>query len=269
MKTIVVGVGENKNIIEAAKKIGARNKEINFIFTNSEKELLTLFLEKKADSYVRGSLSAYLVMKHLKSCSNKDENNHEINEQDKDSEYYCTGQKFAENTDRVKINRASFIKLNDNYFLLAPVGIDEGQNIEDKMIIVDQACEFLKKIGKKPKVGVLSGGRSQDLGRSPQIDKSIMAGEKLTSIIKHKYSVKHYYILIEDAINDKCNLILAPDGISGNLIFRSLVLVGSAESYGAITMGIDQILIDTSRSQSIEGYIRAINFAHYLAKLKM
>jgi putative methanogen marker protein 4 len=153
--------------------------------------------------------------------------------------------------------------------LLAPVGIDEGQNIEDKMIIVNQACEFLKKIGKEPKIAVLSGGRSQDVGRSPQIDKSIIDGEKLTSIIKHKYSVKHYYILIEDAINDKCNLILAPDGISGNLIFRSLVLVGSAESYGAITMGIDQIFIDTSRSQSIEGYIRAINFAHYLAKLKM
>ena len=148
MKTIVIGVGENKNIVEAAKKIGAKNKEINFIFTSSEKELLTLFLEKKADSYVRGSLSASSVMKHLKSCSSKEENNYEITENDKVFENSsCINQEFANNgnANGEKINRASFIKLYDNCFLLAPVGIDEGQNIEDKMIIVDQACEFLKK----------------------------------------------------------------------------------------------------------------------------
>ena len=172
-------------------------------------------------------------------------------------------------TDISKINRTSFIEIDSNCFLLAPVGIDEGKNVDEKVIIVEQACEFLKRIGKEPKIAILSGGRSQDIGRSHQIDRSIRDGEKLTSIIKHKYSVKHYYILIEDAIKDKCNLILAPDGISGNLIFRSLVLVGSAKSHGAITLGINQIFIDTSRAQSTEGYIRALNFAHYLAKLKM
>ncbi|MDO9045503.1 MAG: methanogenesis marker protein Mmp4/MtxX [Methanobacteriaceae archaeon] len=266
MKTIVIGVGGNKNIIEAAKKVGDENPKINFIFTSSEKELLAIFLDKKADAYVRGSLSASLVMKHIKNSSDKEEINNEIIEEND----YCEKSESDEKSiNHGKINRASFIKLDSNYFLLAPVGIDEGQNIEEKMIIVAQACDFLKKIAKEPKIAVLSGGRSQDVGRSSQIDKSIMDGEKLTSIIKHKYSVKHYYILIEDAINDKCNLILAPDGISGNLIFRSLVLVGSAESHGAITLGIDQIFIDTSRSQSVEGYIRAINFAHYLAKLKI
>lgn len=268
MKTVAIGVGENKNIVEAAEKIGANNKKINFIFVQSEKNLLSMFLEKKADAYVRGSLSASLVMKHLKN-SEKNEISNKIIEDHKSKKSLKNDEKFIKSITPRKINRVSFIKLDNNYFLLAPVGIDEGQNIEDKIILVEQACDFLKKIGKEPKIAVLSGGRSQDVGRSPQIDKSIMDGEKLTSIIKHKYSVKHYYILIEDAIKDKCNLILAPDGISGNLIFRSLVLVGSAKSYGAITLGIDQIFIDTSRAQSVEGYIRALNFAHYLAKLKM
>lgn len=253
MITIVVGIGQNKNVDEAVKILKAENPGFQLISVNSEEEFLEKFLDKKADAYVRGSLSASLVMKHLR--ENENFNRHKTDLKNGESEN--------------QINRASYINLNDHEFLLAPVGIDEGQNNQEKLLIVEQACDFLKNIGKEPKIGVISGGRSQDVGRSPQIDKSIIDGEKLTSIIKHKYSVKHYYILIENAIKDKCNLILAPDGISGNLIFRSLVLVGSGKSHGAVTLGIDQILIDTSRAQSVEGYIRALNFAHYLAKLKM
>lgn len=259
MITIVVGVGDNKNVFEAVNKIKAENPGFKIISVNSEEDFLENFLNKKADAYVRGSLSASLVMKYLR-------NDHEniINQKScPENSYKHSNHKHS------KINRASYINMDNHEFLLAPVGIDEGQNNEEKLIIVEQACDFLKKIGKEPKIGVLSGGRSQDVGRSPQIDKSINDGKKLTSIIKHKYSVKHYYILIENAIKDRCNLILAPDGISGNLIFRSLVLVCSGKSYGAVTLGIDQILIDTSRAQSTEGYIRALNFAHYLAKLKM
>lgn len=256
MITIVVGIGQNKNVDEAVKLLKAENPGFKLISVNSEEEFLEKFLDKKADAYVRGSLSASLVMKHLR----KDHENIQ-----KPIQKPPVGKLESEN----KINRASYINIDNQEFLLAPVGIDEGQNNQEKLLIVEQACDFLKNIGKEPKIGVLSGGRSQDVGRSPQIDKSIIDGEKLTSIIKHKYSVKHYYILIENAIKDKCNLILAPDGISGNLIFRSLVLVGSGKSHGAVTLGIDQILIDTSRAQSVEGYIRALNFAHYLAKLKM
>ncbi|HIH62108.1 MAG TPA: methyltransferase, partial [Methanobacteriales archaeon] len=64
------------------------------------------------------------------------------------------------------------------------------------------------------------------------------------------------------------NLILAPDGITGNLIFRSLVLIGSARSHGAITLGIDPIFIDTSRAQTVKGYERALRFAYKLVNMK-
>lgn len=102
------------------------------------------------------------------------------------------------------------------------------------------------------------------MGRSIEVDKSIEEGEKLEKLAKDM-GAKHYYILIEKAIKDGCNLVVAPNGICGNLIFRSLVLVGSAKSYGAISLGIDPIFIDTSRSQTVEGYMRALKFAKYLA----
>jgi putative methanogen marker protein 4 len=231
---ITAGLGENRNIIKSSKIFEKKYSDVKINLIDSEKEFLEDYLSKKSDAYIRGSLNASQIMKHLRKYN--------------------------------KIYRTSLIEINNHKFLLAPVGIDEGANITEKIKLIEHASNFLKKINKEPKIAILSGGRHQDKGRSPQIDKTINDAEKLVSTIKNKYLIKHYYILIENAINDNANLILAPDGISGNLIFRTLVLVGSAKSYGAITLGINQIFIDTSRAQSVEGYLRAFEFAYYLSK---
>ncbi|GAB6056208.1 methanogenesis marker protein Mmp4/MtxX [Methanobacterium movens] len=230
MKVIAAGVGKNQKIIEAAQSVKFPVK----LFDN-EKQLMEMISNPQVGAVVRGSLDSSIISSIKKEYGNN-------------------------------IIRASFIKIKDHEFLLAPVGIDEGKNLEEKALMVELCCEFLKSMGKRPQVAIISGGRSQDVGRSPQIDQSIEEGKHLTSIIKDKYRVKHYYILIEKALQDRCNLILAPDGISGNLIFRSLVLIGSLKSYGAVTLGMNKIFIDTSRDQSKSGYIRALNFAHHLAR---
>jgi len=56
---------------------------------------------------------------------------------------------------------------------------------------------------------------------------------------------KNYSILIEDAIGG-ANFIVAPDGISGNLIFRTLVFLGGGHGYGAPVL-MDKVFVDTSR----------------------
>ncbi len=228
---IAAGVGENKNIIEASKKV-----DFEVILTESEDVLLDMLLNRKVEAAIRGSLGASNVLNALK-------------------ERYGN-----------EIFRASFLEINSHKFLLAPVGIDEGDSLEEKIKIVNLGAEFLLKLGIEPRIAVLSGGRYQDVGRSQKIDDSIAEGEDVTRIVKSKYSVKHYFILIENAIKDNVNFILAPDGMSGNLIFRTLAFLGSGKSHGAVTLGIDEIFIDTSRSQSVEGYIRALEFSNYLAK---
>ncbi len=230
---IAAGIGENKNIVDASK-------EVNFevILTESEEDLIKMLLKKEVHAAVRGSLSSSRILPFLK-------------------------EKF--NTD---IFRASLLEANGHKFLFAPVGIDEGDSVEQKIKLIELGAEFLLGIGIRPKIGILSGGRPQDVDRSKKIYNSIEEGEYLTEIIKNKYSVKHYFILIENAINDKANFIVAPDGISGNLIFRTLAFLGSGKSHGAVTLGLNEIFIDTSRSQSIEGYKRALEFSHYLARLK-
>jgi putative methanogen marker protein 4 len=229
---LAAGIGENPAIKDALDQV-----DFEVVLTESEIELMDLLLKGEVDAAVRGSLNASGIMGRL----------HE---------------KYPE------MNRTSVIEINGHIFLLAPVGIDEGDTLEQKVKIIDQGAEFLKKMGLEPKIGILSGGRPQDRGRSHKIDDSLDDAEEITRIIMDKYPVKHYFILIEDALADGANLILAPDGICGNLIFRSLVLVGSGKSFGAVILGIDEIFIDTSRSQNKDGYVRALEFAAYLVKLR-
>ena len=142
-----------------------------------------------------------------------------------------------------------------------------------------------KICGKKPKIAILAEGRKDDLGRSERIDESLISSDELTNRlietfkeldnfdndsdeISKNYSIKNYYILLEQAIEDGYNIILANDGIFGNIMFRTLVLLDKWPSYGAVTLGIEEIFIDTSRDQTVEGYVRSLKLAYRLAKLR-
>ena len=229
---IAVGVGENQAIVRAAQKV-----DFEVVLTESESELLEMLLKKEVDAAVRGSLESSHIMAKIKK-----------NYQD--------------------VFRASLLEVDGHKFLLAPVGIDEGDTLEQKENIIFYGAQLLNEMGIKPKIAIISGGRSQDVGRSQKIDDSIREAEELTRITRDKYMVKHYFILIEDAVAQGSNLILAPDGICGNLIFRSLVFLGSVKSHGAINLGIKEILIDTSRNQTEEGYLRALKLAKKLVELR-
>ena len=164
------------------------------------------------------------------------------------------------------ITRATYVNGDEYEFLLTPVGIDEGKTVEDRLDIVKNCIDFLKRLGKTPKIAVLAEGRKDDFGRGPEVSQSITDSEKLTELIKENTDeeVENYYILVEKAIKDGCNVIVAPNGRVGNIIFRTLVLLNSWPSYGAITFGMDKIYIDTSRDQSIEGYVRSLTLAYEL-----
>ena len=106
-----------------------------------------------------------------------------------------------------------------------------------------------------PKISILSGGRQGDLGRDSYIDESIRMGEETVVIMKQRFpnlDINHDEILIENAVQNKSNLIIAPDGISGNLIYRTLVHLGGGNAYGALYMFNEEkldniVIIDTSR----------------------
>lgn len=262
MINIVAGLGENENIIKASNQL-KDIEDLNITLVKSEDELLEAFKNPEVHATLRGSLKASKIIRSIKELKPD-----------------C------------KINRTTYINTSedenfskDYEFLLAPVGIDEGKTIDEKVELAVQAANFLQYLGKMPKIAVLAEGRKDDLGRSERIDKSLMASQELTELlmdtfneldnfdngsddISKNYSIKNYYILLEQAIEDGYNIILANDGIFGNIMFRTLVLLDKWPSYGAVTLGIDEIFIDTSRDQTVEGYERSLRLAYKLAKLK-
>ena len=262
MINIVAGLGENENIIKASNEL-KDIEDLNITLVKTEEELIDAFKDPEVHATLRGSLKASKIIKSIKELKPD-----------------C------------KINRTTYINTSDDErfskdyeFLLAPVGIDEGKNIEEKVELAVQAANFLQYLGKMPKIAVLAEGRKDDLCRSERIDESLLSSEELTDLLKDtfkeldnfdndsediskNYSIKNYYILLEQAIEDEYNVILANDGIFGNIMFRTLVLLDKWPSYGAVTLGIDEIFIDTSRDQSVEGYKRSLKLAYKLAKLR-
>lgn len=236
MKTIAIGVGENENIIQACHIFKEKHPKTELKLIYKDDDLVKAVLDDKIDGVVRGSLPASNIMKELK-------------------EHYPN------------LSRATYVNGNDYEFLLSPVGIDEGVSVEDKFEIAMNCCDFLKKLGKTPKIAVLAEGREDDFGRGSEVSNSIKDAKKLTKMIeKTSEDVTNYFILIEKAMKDNCNVIIAPNGRVGNIIFRTLILLNSWPSYGAVTFGIDKTYIDTSRDQSIEGYVRSLILVNDLAE---
>jgi putative methanogen marker protein 4 len=128
-------------------------------------------------------------------------------------------------------------------FLLTPVGVDEGWTVAEKLELIRKGKNIAKRFGLPEKTGVLSGGRLGDVGRHRQVDASMAEAE----LVARLSDSVHCEILIEDAIKT-CGLIIAPDGISGNLIFRTLTFLGNGYGHGAPVVNISRIFVDTSRA---------------------
>jgi putative methanogen marker protein 4 len=150
--------------------------------------------------------------------------------------------KKAEGVDRLE--RIALLETaQGKKFLLTPVGVDEGWTVPEKVELIGKGRIIAKKFGLPEKVGVLSGGRLGDIGRHKQVDASMADAELVARIA----GAEHSEILIEDAVRD-CGLIIAPDGISGNLVFRTLTFLGNGFAHGAPVVNISKIFVDTSRA---------------------
>jgi putative methanogen marker protein 4 len=181
-------------------------------------ELVDLLARGEIDGAVRGNVSASKAMKALSSRFN------------------------------IKVRRMALLDLNGWAFFLGPVGIDEGETLSDKLTLIMDGAKFLQSMGISPAASVLSGGRLEDVGRNERVDRSLAEGEFIAArAVAAGINAKHRGILIEECRED--DLILAPDGISGNLIFRTLMLLCRANSLGAPVL-MDQVFVDSSRARN-------------------
>lgn len=149
-------------------------------------------------------------------------------------------------------------------FMLAPVGIDEGWTDDQRFDIACRAADLAARIGMDSRIAVMSGGRCNDRGRCEAVDRSIDSALAVSRrLIDAGYDAYHSQILVEDAVS-KAGIVLAPEGITGNIMFRTLHFVGGAQSLGAIAVNADKVFVDTSRAKT--DYRDSIALARKLAK---
>ena len=200
----------------------------------TEKVLLEMLESGKVDAAVRGTARASILIPRLR--------------------------KYG------KIARLALLETaGGKQFILAPVGVDEGETLTDRIFLAEEGVKLAVKLGLQNRIAILSGGRKSDLGRSERVDRSLAEGELIASHLSERgYKARHYGIVVEDAVRE-AEIVIAPDGISGNLIFRSLCLLGGGIEHGAPVAGLPFVFVDTSRAQSHEGYVRALKLAAKLA----
>jgi putative methanogen marker protein 4 len=148
----------------------------------------------------------------------------------------------------IRVRRLALLELSGWAFLLGPVGIDEGETAADRLQLLLGGARFLQDMGVTlPQAAVLSGGRMEDRGRCERVDRSLAEGEEIAARAQEAgVQARHKGILIESCRGD--DIVIAPEGVSGNLIFRTLLLLCGAESYGAPVL-MDRVFVDSSRAR--------------------
>jgi putative methanogen marker protein 4 len=146
------------------------------------------------------------------------------------------------------LERIVFMELlNGKMIIMAPVGIDEGWSDAQREELARKSVSMAKRVGLGTKVAVMSGGRCEDVGRCKAVDRSIESARNIVKQLKSEgYDAYHCQILIEDAVNN-ADILIAPEGITGNIIFRTLHFIGGAKALGAPVVNMDKVFIDTSR----------------------
>ena len=255
-KRIDIGVGlgdseyHNQKILTASLKFSKKFNSAVSLF--GKKHFLKILLERFAKNIIDSPVKLIECQEPEKSIIEFLENNsiHAIVRGSLGSTKFIKNLKIKFEIE--EISRLALLEtLKEHQFFYGPVGIDECNNLENKLQFLELGLKELQKLEIMPKISILSGGRLGDIGRDPNVDKTIQDAVKIIELMKKKYpnlQISHEEILIEKAIDSKSNFIMAPDGISGNLIYRTLVHLGGGKAYGAIYMGdIPKTIIDTSR----------------------
>ncbi|MBC7115232.1 MAG: hypothetical protein PWR13_657 [Archaeoglobi archaeon] len=227
----IIGIGMVENDQRILRAVERARKYMDVKIFGSSEEMIEELVSQNIEAAVRGTLSASKTILKLR-------------------EVYPG---YA--------GRAALFSVKGHDFFFLPVGVDEGRDLEEKLRMIRETERILEFLGVETRCAVLSGGRIEDIGRDKRVDETIKEAEELVRRVGER--ARHFQILIEDAIK-WANLVVAPDGISGNLIFRCLILIEGEEEYGAPVLGIPVIFVDTSRAMSEEGYLRSLLMANAL-----
>jgi len=213
-----VGIGRGTDAGNVERSVEAM-KQYDVVIYDDPEKLADDLAEGRIDAAIRGDMSSSVLLPILK-----------------------------KRLGVTALERIVFLELlNGKMIIMAPVGIDEGWTVGQRAELARKSVAMAKRVGLGEKIAVMSGGRCEDVGRCKAVDRSIENARDIAKTLTEEgYDAYHCQILIEDAVN-KADILIAPEGITGNIIFRTLHFIGGAKALGAPIVNIDKVFIDTSR----------------------
>lgn len=232
----VILVGSRKEIEKAARIYfnagGNEPPALPFRIIDTEdpeNELVSLLVSGNVDAAIRGTAKASDSLSNLKKACHID-----------------------------KLHRIAILLTKDgNPYFFAPVGIDEGTTMEDKIEFICLGTHLLNRLGVSPHVGLISSPGEAGRQEAAEIVRIVTEKKKIHAV--------DYKTDLEEAF-EHSNYIIAPNGIAGNLIFRALTFLGDGDGLGAPILMDKHVFVDTSRSAG--HYTKAIMVASALSKKK-
>ncbi|MDY0266810.1 MAG: hypothetical protein RBQ94_04100 [Methanimicrococcus sp.] len=135
------------------------------------------------------------------------------------------------------IFRLSVFLTNKNKLLFsAPSGPSVSKNLNDLEFCAKAGVFVIQKLGIRPSIGIISGGRCGDLGRNKIVDQTLRDAEALERKLKKDgIFAKHHTILIEEAVKE-VNFLILPDSLSGEMVLKSVTGIGNGIEIGQILL---------------------------------
>lgn len=218
---VKVGIGRGSDAGNVERSVLAMEEHDIRIY-DDPKELVSDLNAGKIDAAVRGDMSSSMLLPILK------------------------GELGVKSLERVAFLEPPGGKL----IILSPVGIDEGWSDDQRFDLAARSAGLAERVGMGTRIAIMSGGRCEDVGRCKVVDRSIDSAKAIAGkLVDAGYDAYHCQILIENAVRD-ADIIIAPEGITGNIIFRTMHLVCGAKALGAPVVNIDKVFVDTSRAKT-------------------
>ncbi len=218
-----------------AREAGMRG----IVLVDTAEALVRALAERRVDAAVRGTLPAEEVLHHLRGAMRSR-----------------------------SPGRAALMDMGEGRaLLLVPVGIDEGRTVAQRWRLLEASARAVAALGEVPRVAVMSKGRPDDAGRGPDIARSIRECDELVGrASRARIDATGTHILVERAVGE-CNVLVAPDGVTGNLMFRLLHYVGGHDAWGALALHLlPLVYVDTSRDDA--HFLGAVKWARAAAAMR-
>jgi len=242
LKSLVKSKKYAEIILVGPKAINSVKGFQKIISEEPEKELAKVLFNEEVEGIIRGTIDDFKTFEAYSALIGK-EKAKEMIELALMKDFY--GRQF-------------FVSQGSNPF---------GWTKEEKIKDCEGIIRFMKaELDIKPKIGLITGVRHETYARKKEIKEGVQgilnqtyedAEFVVDYFTKKGIDVKNYTIEIETALNEGCNIIVPPNGMVGNQIFRTLAFLGGGSLLTGSRANLPHPYEDNSRGETdFETHIR-------------